>query len=134
MSSLPAIPELLRQLVAKPATNLFPAKYLPRSVTEFLKAVSTGKAELTLPVVTPPKFRGKIEYRCDGCIGCGLCAKVCPSHAIEIMAETKRIRIWIGQCIFCSQCTDMCPKGVLQMTDEFLLATEDRYEENLIVE
>jgi formate hydrogenlyase subunit 6/NADH:ubiquinone oxidoreductase subunit I len=40
----------------------------------------------------------------------------------------------VDQCIFCSQCTDICPKGGLRMTDEFLLATEDRYAENLIVE
>ena len=134
MSSLPMVPELLRQLLRKPATNLFPAKYLPPSVTEFLKSVAAGKAKLTPPVETPPNFRGKIEYQRDGCIGCSLCVKVCPSHAIELLPETKRIRIWVDQCIFCSQCTDICPKGGLRMTDEFLLATEDRYDENLIVE
>ncbi|HUU76594.1 MAG TPA: 4Fe-4S dicluster domain-containing protein [Methanoregulaceae archaeon] len=134
MSSLPLIPELLRQLFRKPATNLFPAKYQPPSVTGFLQSVAAGKAELNPPVATPQNFRGKIEYQRDGCIGCSLCVKVCPSYAIELLPETKRIRIWVDQCIFCSQCNDICPKGGLRMTDEFLLATEDRYSENLIVE
>jgi NAD(P)H-quinone oxidoreductase subunit I len=134
MALLPMFPELLKQLFRTPATNTFPAKYLPPSVTGFLKKVGAGQATLVPPVQTPPKFRGKIEYQRDGCIGCSLCVKVCPSNAIELLEETKRIRIWVDQCIFCSQCTDICPKGGLRMTDAFLLADEDRYSENLIVE
>ncbi|MCU0632468.1 MAG: 4Fe-4S binding protein [Methanolinea sp.] len=134
MKFLPLFPELIRQLFREPATNRFPAKYLPPSVTGFLKDVGAGKATLIPPVPTPPRFRGKITYKSDCCIGCGLCVKVCPSHAIELIPDTKQIRVWVGQCIFCSQCTSICPKGGLSMTDEFLLADEDRYSENLIVE
>ncbi|OPX71093.1 MAG: F(420)H(2) dehydrogenase subunit I [Methanoregulaceae archaeon PtaB.Bin108] len=134
MKFLPLFPELLRQILREPATNRFPAKYLPRTVTGFLKAVGEGKATIVPPVPTPPNFRGKITYKIDCCIGCGLCAKVCPAHAIELIPGTKQIRIWVGQCIFCSQCTGICPKGGLSMSDEFLLADENRYSENLIVE
>ena len=134
MKFLPLFPELVRQLFREPATNRFPAKYLPPTVTGFLKAVGEGKATIVPPVPIPPNFRGKITYKNDCCIGCGLCVKVCPSHAIELIPETKQIRVWVGQCIFCSQCTSICPKGGLSMGDEFLLADEDRYSENLIVE
>jgi len=134
MATLPMIPELLRQLFRQPATNLFPAKYLPPSVTEFLQKVGRGEATLIPPVNVPPNFRGKITYDRDGCIGCNLCVKICPAHAIEFVPETKRIRIYVSQCIFCSQCTDMCPKGSLKMSEGFLLADEDRYSDNLIVE
>jgi NAD(P)H-quinone oxidoreductase subunit I len=134
MSLLPMFPELLRQLFSRPATNKFPAKYLPGSVTGFLQDVAAGKAAMVPPVPLPPKFRGKIDYQRDGCIGCQLCVKVCPSNAIEFLEDTKRIRVWVDQCIFCSQCTDICPKGGLSMTEDFLLADEDRYSENLIVE
>lgn len=44
MSFLPAVREVLVQLFKKPATNLFPAKYLPKSATKFLSEVSEGKS------------------------------------------------------------------------------------------
>lgn len=134
MIRLPMMPELLAQLFKKPATNSFPARYLPASVTEFLARVAKGEVAINPPVPVPPNYRGKIAYEREGCIGCQLCLKICPSNAIEYLPETKRIRIYVTQCIFCSQCTDICPKGGLSMTPEFLLACEDRYAESQIVE
>lgn len=134
MAMLPMLPELLKQLFLEPATNAFPAKYLPPSITEYLQKVSKGEATLHPPVPIPPNFRGKIVYERSGCTGCTLCIKVCPAHAIDLLPETKRMRIWVSQCIFCSQCTDICPKGGLSMGGEFLIADEDRFSDNLIVE
>ncbi|MCP1662799.1 MAG: 4Fe-4S dicluster domain-containing protein [Methanocalculus sp. MSAO_Arc1] len=134
LPTLPMIREILTQVFKTPATNPFPSRFLPKSVTGFLKKVAAGEAAIHPPVQTPPNFRGKIVYDRDGCIGCNLCLKVCPAHAIEIIPETKRVRIFVAQCVFCSQCTDICPKGVLSMSDEFLLATEDRFAESQIVE
>lgn len=134
MKKLPSVPMVLKQLFRKPATNLFPAKHLPPSITEFLNLVSAGKASIHPPVPTPEKFRGKIVYDRDTCIGCKMCIRVCPANAIEFIPETKRVRIWITQCIFCSQCNDVCPKNSLSMSSNFLLATEDRYAESQIVE
>jgi Formate hydrogenlyase subunit 6/NADH:ubiquinone oxidoreductase 23 kD subunit (chain I) len=133
MVLLPMLPELIKQLFSEPATNTFPAKYLPPSMTEFLQQVAEGKATLHPPVRLPPNFRGKIVYERDACTGCTLCARVCPSHAIDVLPETKRMRIWITQCIFCSQCTSVCPKSSLSMGQEFLLADEDRFSEMRIV-
>jgi formate hydrogenlyase subunit 6/NADH:ubiquinone oxidoreductase subunit I len=134
MVLLPMLPELIKQLFSEPATNKFPAKYLPPSVTDFLRQVGEGKASMNPPVRLPPKFRGKIVYERDACTGCTLCARVCPSNAIDVLPETKRMRIWVTQCIFCSQCTDACPKNGLSMSEEFLLADEDRFSEARIVE
>jgi NAD(P)H-quinone oxidoreductase subunit I len=134
MVLLPMVPELIRQLLSNPATNKFPAKYLPPSITDYLRLVKEGKASMNPPIGVPPNFRGKIVYERDACTGCTLCVRVCPSNAIEVLPETKRMRIWITQCIFCSQCTDACPKNGLRMSEEFLLADEDRFSEQLIVE
>jgi NAD(P)H-quinone oxidoreductase subunit I len=134
MMKLPSVPMVLKQLLKKPATNLFPAKHLPPSITEYLKNVSAGKAVINPPIATPVKFRGKIVYDRDTCIGCKICIRVCPANAIEFLPETKRIRIWVTQCIFCSQCNDACPKNCLSMSSDFLLATEDRFSEGQIVE
>ncbi len=134
MSLLPAIPEVLRQFLKKPATNLFPAKYLPPSVTEFLQKAAAGEVAVHPPVETPVKFRGKITYDRDACIGCKLCTRVCPAHAIEFLPETKTVRIYVTQCIFCAQCNDACPVSCLHMSGEFMIATENRYSEEMIVE
>ncbi|KAA0003530.1 MAG: NADH-quinone oxidoreductase, partial [Thermoplasmata archaeon] len=46
----------------------------------------------------------------------------------------KKIKIYVARCIFCSQCNDICPVGALNMSSEFLLASDNKLEENLIVE
>ena len=62
MSLLPAVPEVIRQILRKPATNVFPAKYLPPSIRGFLRKVEKGEAAIHPPIETPPMFRGKILY------------------------------------------------------------------------
>ncbi len=129
----PLTAELVKQAVSKPDTNLFPAPYAPPSVTEFLEKVERGEAKLVPPVKTPDKFRGKILYDRDKCIGCQLCIKVCSPGAIEFIKEEKKIKIYVSRCIFCSQCNDICPVKCLHMSEDFLIADYDPYTPNLVV-
>ncbi|MFH1452949.1 MAG: 4Fe-4S binding protein [Armatimonadota bacterium] len=98
--------ELLSHVGKKPATVLYP----------FVK------------VEMPPKFRGKLKFHSENCIGCNICMRDCPANAIKIIKiEDKKFKaqIELGQCIYCGQCVDSCPKNALSMTDEFELAQID---------
>jgi ferredoxin len=128
------LPRVFIQMFKRPYTNKFPAKYTPASTTKFLENVGAGKAQLIPPVETPNGFRGKIQYDKEKCIGCKLCITVCPSNAIELKADEKKIKIFLARCTFCSQCNDVCPVNCLSMSNEFLLADADKYSPELIVE
>lgn len=125
--------ETLKLLFKKPSTNLFPVKYKPENLTAVMKLVAEGKVQLNSPVEIPKNFRGKITYEMDKCIGCQMCTKVCPSHAIEFVPELKKIRIYVSRCTFCSNCNDICPVQCLHMSEEFMLADYDKYGPSLIV-
>jgi NAD(P)H-quinone oxidoreductase subunit I len=128
------IPQLLAQLFKKPFTNKHPKKYIPSSSTNFFKNIESGKETMVPPIGTPERFRGKIVYDKEKCIGCKLCLIVCPSEAIVFKAEEKKIMIYLARCTFCAQCNDICPVSCLSMSNEFLLADTDKYSQSLIVE
>jgi len=129
---------LIKQLLSRPATNPFPVKYMPKSVTAVLQKVAAGQAAIHPPVAVPQDLRGKIAYDRDRCIGCGLCARVCPASVIELYKpegeEKNKIRMYVARCTFCAQCVDACPVNCLSTTPDFLLADADRFAANLIVE
>ncbi len=106
----PTLSTVLGNLFKKPATNLFPESE---------------------PVPVPEGFRGKLTYDVEKCVGCRLCVMVCPAGVIEYVPEIKKVTFWLGRCVFCQQCVDVCPVNALSMSDEFLLATTDKYDDNL---
>jgi formate hydrogenlyase subunit 6/NADH:ubiquinone oxidoreductase subunit I len=124
---------ILKQLFLNPATNKFPAKYAPASTIQFLNRVTKGELKMIPPVPVPPKFRGKIALNKAGCTGCRLCISICPTRAIEFIPEEKKVKIFVSRCCFCAQCVDICPPQVLSMTSEFLLASYNKYADELVV-
>jgi NADH-quinone oxidoreductase subunit F len=56
-----------------------------------------------------------IEYRInDACIGCTLCAQVCPVHAIEYRPH-ERHAIDTETCTRCNMCFDVCQDGSVEV-------------------
>jgi formate hydrogenlyase subunit 6/NADH:ubiquinone oxidoreductase subunit I len=101
------IKEVLRGIFKKPATNMYPAE----------------KLEM------PDKFRGKLKFYPERCVGCKLCMRDCPTNAIIInkVGENKfECQIDLGKCIYCAQCVDVCMKKALESTRDVELASLER--------
>jgi formate hydrogenlyase subunit 6/NADH:ubiquinone oxidoreductase subunit I len=102
----------------------------------------------------PPRYRGRISFKSDLCVGCKICVRDCPSGAIEIvqlpgdkyqftyrsLLEQKKVSLQIdrggkkrfkavfnlGKCLFCAQCVESCPRKALFETDDYELAVLDK--------
>lgn len=81
-----------------------------------------------VPAAVADGFRGKQVLHLDKCISCTLCARECPTNAIEMVMidGKKRPLIHLDHCIFCYQCADTCPKKVFEPTKTFELAVTDK--------
>ena len=104
--------ELLRNLFSRPMTVRFPYESIP----------------------IPQGYRGEHVYQAAECISCGLCAKICPNRAIEMVEAPEELRekhpkeypkIDLGKCCFCALCQDICPKDCIELSTNFFLATFD---------
>lgn len=106
------ITELIKNLLKKPMTVRFPYESIP----------------------IPEGYRGEHEFDIDRCIGCGLCANICPNRAIEMVEAPEEDKdeqpefypqIDLGKCCFCGLCQDRCPHGAIELTKNFFLSTFD---------
>ncbi len=93
------LPDLIRNLFRKPSTLKYPYE----------------KRE------PPEEFRGKPVVNRKECIGCKLCAMVCPSNVITMDSQNKPV-IDLGGCIFCGECASACPRKAIVMSNEYELA------------
>ena len=106
------LPEVLRSLTHKPATEPYPA----------------------VNIEIPKGFRGRIEVSDEHCIGCSKCAIVCPTECIEMVADERDVThggrtikrrkkpiIHLLSCIRCGLCEDACPTDpkAIYLTEKF---------------
>jgi NADH-quinone oxidoreductase subunit I len=67
------------------------------------------------------------ETKKEKCVGCGLCAAICPSQCIYVYTsegdEYKKIvdryEVEVLRCVFCGLCVEACPYGAVVLTDFF---------------
>ena len=92
-------------------------------------ALSKGRVTLSYQAgkaATPEGLRGRPVLDPEKCIGCSLCARVCPAFAIELIGgpgpKCEGLKVDLGKCLFCQQCEEVCPRGAIRLTQEYELA------------
>src|SRR5512136_2364421 len=96
----------------------------------------------------PQAFRGQHAIDWLKCIGCELCAKVCPNECIyfeftkvekdspytlprrcktdAMKGQIRRPAVDVGHCLFCGDCSEFCPTDAWMFTQDFELADYTR--------
>jgi NADH-quinone oxidoreductase subunit I len=101
----------LRHFFSRPVTRQYPLEK---------RAPFPGSRGLHALVRDPETGKEK-------CVGCGLCAAICPSECIRVYTAdgdghekiVERYEIEVLRCIFCAYCVEACPFGAISLTPHF---------------
>ncbi|MFH2110228.1 MAG: 4Fe-4S binding protein [Candidatus Bathyarchaeota archaeon] len=89
---------------------------------------SLTKAGQGVPV--PERYRGRITFDREACIGCLLCIRTCPTGTI-LATEDRKVEFRLDHCIFCGQCVEICPKDAVKHTSNYEVVVSNR--ETLVI-
>ncbi len=113
--------------------------FLTTSKHAFRKPTTVEYPEKRLPTIS--RFKGlhilkRYEDGLERCIGCSLCAAVCPANAIYVEAAentdeeryspgeryAKVYEINMIRCIFCGACEEVCPTEAIVLGHQYELS------------
>ena len=80
----------------------------------------------------PLRYRGRLDWNPESCVGCQLCVKDCPSSALELVILDRKAKRFVltyhmDRCTFCAQCVHSCRQGSISLCcDEWELAATSK--------
>jgi NADH-quinone oxidoreductase subunit I len=108
--------------------NMIGFVFHPKGKKRSIFTVYYPEEKVTLPIA----YRGRpvLVAQKDGvekCVACGLCEKICPARAINIVAVERNNRerypasftLDMARCVYCGFCEEVCPKEAIVMSAEY---------------
>ena len=86
----------------------------PKPLSQWGLPLPTGIRE-----IMRDRLLARPKVAVDQCIGCGLCAKMCPPQSLKIVNGKPEFHL--DQCIRCCCCQEHCPKGAIEFKTNILL-------------
>jgi heterodisulfide reductase subunit A2 len=90
----------------------------PKDIKESVTQASAA-AGRAMRLMSPGKLAveaATAEVDPEECTSCGICAKVCPFHAITVDTRAKKpAAVTVAACAGCGACSAECPQGAIQM-------------------
>lgn len=123
LSLLP--PALASGQVSEPQGTL--GRVMALNALRTLLAQGIVRAEQEVPPALVPCFVVRIG---QDCVGCGLCAKICPTGALRVTETAQEaqtllsITCELGLCSGCGQCRDLCRESALGVGKQEIITVE----------
>lgn len=113
--------------------------YIREALTNIFKSPVTHKYPQALAEI-PEGYRGKIEFKPDLCVACGMCMRVCSPQSITKTAKNIdggqeiTMSFDMGSCTFCKMCADFCARKAIEFTKEYSIIATAEDKSQLVVE
>lgn len=119
-SEEPALNELFQR--GAPLSARLPQQ-TPASRRRLLTALASRQSAETSPFATQLTPFGVVEVDAAHCSGCGLCARFCPTGALDFTVDTDHFALSFqaSACIACEICVVACPEKVVHQGESLAL-------------
>jgi two-component system phosphate regulon sensor histidine kinase PhoR len=115
LTSISGFAELMAQGTVPPDKVAEFSADIHREAQRLIDLVPLAASPYTVQCSNTERFPIQ-KTQCDaGCRGCGVCAKNCPSGAIQM--ENNLARIDYSKCTGCGTCAQKCPAGCISFHD-----------------
>jgi formate hydrogenlyase subunit 6/NADH:ubiquinone oxidoreductase subunit I len=71
-----------------------------------------------LPRIEMEGSRGILVFNDENCVYCNVCAKKCPTGALQVIRAEKTLSIDRLSCITCGCCVEVCPKNSFEFSSD----------------